>query len=170
MNCNVSADAVDVEIDNGGLATLGEEEGAVAVRIHKEILDQNARGQSVAQDVEFGFKVRVTVGVVGDETLAGQVESGSIIQAGGQFISFGVAASGVCGPAGDIVPAVAHTGGVAVNGNEYDIVFTHGMAEGVDTAATLRQGYVFLFWNKKPGIVVEVCEHRHNPSCYLAVP
>lgn len=84
--CNVSADAVDVEIDDGGLAALGEEEGAVAVRIHKEVLDQDACGQSVAQDIEFRFKVRVAVGVVGYETLAGQMESGCIVQAGGQFV------------------------------------------------------------------------------------
>ncbi len=135
--CKIATDAVDVEIDDGLLAALGEKEVAVAVRIHKEVLDQNACRQSVAQDIEFGFKVGVAVCVVGDETLTGQVEAGGIIQAGGQFVSFCVAAGGVGAPAGDIVPAVTHSGGVAVDGDEDDILFAHGPAESVDTVATL---------------------------------
>ena len=34
----VSANAVDVEIDDGGLAILGEEEFAIAAGIHKEVV------------------------------------------------------------------------------------------------------------------------------------
>ena len=92
----------------------------------------------MAQDIEFGFKVGVSVGVVGSEALAGQMESGGIIQAGGQFVSFGVAVGGIGTPAGDIVPAVAHSGGVAVNGDEDNILLANGPAESIDTAAALR--------------------------------
>ena len=97
------------------------------------------------------------------------MESGCIVQAGGQFVSFGVAVGGIGTPAGDIVPAVAHSGGVAVNRDEDNILLANGPAESIDTAAALRQGDVFLFRNEKPGIVAEVGKRSYNLGSNLAV-
>lgn len=70
----VSADAVDVEIDDGLLAVGGEKELVVAARIHEEVLHKDCRRKCVAENVEVGLQIRIAISVVGAEAVAGQVE------------------------------------------------------------------------------------------------
>ena len=124
-----------MEIDDGGFAFLGEEESVVGARVHEKVLYEYCGRQGVAEDVEVGFEVGVAVGVVGDEAFAGEVETGGFVEAGGQGVGPGVAACGVGTPAGDIVPAVAQSGGGAVDGDENGVVFANLASYLVDTAA-----------------------------------
>lgn len=61
----------------------------------------------MAKPVKVGLQVRVAVGVVGAESLAGEVELGRFILLVAKGICLGVAPRGVGAPAGGIAPAVA---------------------------------------------------------------
>ena len=77
----------------------------------------------MAEKVEVGFEVGVGVGVVGAEAVAGEVGLGGGVEGGGEGIGPGVATGGVGAPAAGGEPAVATAGGVAVDGDEEDVVF-----------------------------------------------
>ena len=98
----------------------------------------------MAEQVEVGLQVRVAVGVVGAEALAGQVERGGFIEACGEGIGPGVAPRGVGAPAGGIVPAVATAGGIGVDGDEDDVAGAEDLADGVYAAAALGDAIVAL--------------------------
>ena len=69
----IGDNAVDVQV-NDGLTTLGgEEEGAVFLVVHEEILGEDCRAERVFEDVEGGLEVRITVGIVHTELVAGEV-------------------------------------------------------------------------------------------------
>lgn len=153
-----------MEVDNGGLAFFGEEESAVGYRVHKKVLYEDCRRERVAEQVEIGLLVRVAVGVVGAEALAGKVEAGGFVEAGSEGIGPGVAPRGVGAPAGGIVPAVATAGGVGVDGDEDDVASAEGLADGVDAAAAFGEGDVFALRHEELGIVAEVGEGGDNPG------
>ena len=121
---DVGCDTVDVKVDEGLLAFGAEEEGAVGGVVHEEIFHKDCRSQGVAKEVEVGFLVGVGVGVVRAEAVAGEVGLGGGVEGGGEGIGPGVATGGVGAPAGGVVPAVAVAGGVAVDGDEEDVVLS----------------------------------------------
>ena len=77
-------DAIDMEVNEGLLAFGTEEEGAVGGVVHEEIFHKDCRSQGVAEEVEVGFLVGVGVGVVGAETVAGEVGLGGGVEGGVQ--------------------------------------------------------------------------------------
>ena len=159
-----------MEIDDGLLAFGAEEESAVAARVHEEIFYENGRRKGPSEKVEVGLQVGVAVGVVGTESLAGEVELGTFIETGGEGIGPGVSPGGVGALAGGVVPAVAPAGGVGVDGDEDDVVPAEEAAAFVDAAASLGQRDVFLFGNEEGGVVAEVGEGGDHPACNEAVP
>ena len=93
------------------------------MRIHKHILYKYAWTKGSPDDVEIRLQIRVAVGVVGTDSLAGKMEFCGIVQAGSKCISPGVSPGGVGAPAGGIVPAVAPAGGIGVDGRFFRLGF-----------------------------------------------
>ena len=112
-----------MEVNKGLLAFFAEEEVAVGVVIHEEVFGEDGGAGGVAEEVEVGFLVGVGVGVVGAEAVAGEVGLGGGVEGGGEGIGPGVATGGVGAPAAGGEPAVASAGGIAVDGDEEDVVF-----------------------------------------------
>ena len=105
------------------------------------------------EDVEVLFQVGVAVGVVGEETHPRQIVFCSFVQARCQGVGLCIAPGGEAAPTPGIEPILAVSGGVNVDGDENDIVFAELAAPGVDAAAALLQGDVFLFWNEEFGVI-----------------
>lgn len=135
-----------MEGDDGFLAFVGFQEGEAEGGIHKSVFGKYAGGVSVLEDVEGGFLVVVSVGVVGAEFVAGEVLSGGFVQAGGQFVGEAVAVVGVGTPAGGIQPFPAVTGGIDVDTDHKCVVNWAANLTGnlIYTAGTLLQGDVFV--------------------------
>lgn len=115
-------DAVHVEGDDGFLAFVGFQEGEAEGGIHKSVFGKYAGGVGVLEDVEGGFQVRVSIGVVGAEFVAGEVLSGGFVQAGGQLVGLSVTGEGVGAPASGIVPHQAAAGCVDVDADNEGVV------------------------------------------------
>lgn len=105
----------------------------------------------MAEDVEVFLEVGVGVGVVGAQAHAGEVEAGGFVEAGGEGVGPGGTTGGVGAPAAGGEPAVATAGGVAVDGDEDDVVFAEEAAPVVDAAAALGQGDVVSFRHQEGG-------------------
>ena len=138
----VGGDAIDMEVNKGLLAIFAEEEVAVDRVVHEEIFHKNCRSQGVAEEVEVFLEVGVGVGVVGAEAVAGEVGLGGVVEGGGEGIGPGVTTGGLGAPVAGEEPAVAPAGGVAVDGDEEDVVFAQLAAPLVHAAAALGQGDV----------------------------
>lgn len=148
----VGGDAIDMEVNKGLLAFGTEEEGAVGVIVHEEIFGEDGGAAGVAEEGEAGFQVGVAVGVVGAEAVAGEVGLGGGVEGGGEGIGPGVTTGGVGAPAAGGEPAVAPAGGVAVDGDEEDVVFAQLAAPLVHAAAALGQGDVRFLRHQERGI------------------
>ena len=112
-----------MEVNKGLLAFFAEEEGTVGGVVHKEVFGEDGGAAGMAKEVEVFLEVGVGVGVVGAEALAGEVGLGGGVEGGGEGIGPGVATGGVGAPAAGGEPAVASAGGIAVDGDEEDVVF-----------------------------------------------
>ena len=55
--------------------------------------------------------------------MAGEVEGGGLVEAGGEAVAWGLAPGGVAGPAAGGHPLFAVSGGVGVDGDQADVVF-----------------------------------------------
>lgn len=170
MIFKITGDAIDVEIDDGLLAFRAEEEVTVGVVVHEEVFGEDGGADGVAEEVEGGFLVGVGVGVVGAEALAGEVGLGGGVEGGSEGIGPGVSTGGVGAPAGGIVPAVAPAGGVAVDGDEEDVVFAQLAAPLVHAAAALGQGDVRFLRHQERGVEAEGEEAVHDAGGDEAVP
>ena len=62
-----------MEVNKGLLAFFAEEEVAVLVVVHEEVFGEDGRAAGMAEEVEVFLEVGVGVGVVGAETVAGEV-------------------------------------------------------------------------------------------------
>lgn len=98
------------------------------------------------------------------------MELGSFVKAGGQSIGPDVSPGGKGAPAGGIVPAVALSGGVGVDGDEDDVVFSQLAAPLVHAAAALGQRDVFRFGYEEGGIVAEVGQGADHTASNQPVP
>ena len=166
----VTDDAIDMEVNKGLLAFFAEEEGAVGGVVHEEIFHKDCRSQGVAEEVEVFLEVGVGVGVVGAEAVAGEVGLGSGVEGGGEGIGICGAGSGVGAPAAGGEPTVATAGGVAVDGDEEDVVFAQLAAPFVHAAAALGQGDVPFLRDKEFGVEAEGEEAVHDAGGDETVP
>jgi len=158
----VGGDAVDMKVDEGLLTFLAQKEVAVLVVVHEEVFGEDGGADGVAEEVEGGFLVGVAVGVVGTEAHAGEVGLGGVVEGGGEGISTGGTGSGVSAPAAGGEPAVATAGGVAVDGDEEDVVFAQLAAPLVHAAAALRQGDVRFLRHQERGVQAPGLEGVHD--------
>ena len=141
-----------MEVNKGLLAFFAEEEGTVGGVVHKEVFGEDGGAAGMAKEVEVFLEVGVGVGVVGAEALAGEVGLGGGVEGGGEGIGPGVATGGVGAPAAGGEPAVATAGGVAVDGDEEDVVFAQLAAPLVHAAAALGQGDVRFLRHQERGV------------------
>jgi len=148
----VGGDAVDMEVNKGLLAFFAEEEGAVGGVVHEEVFGEDGGAGGVAEEVEVGFLVGVAVGVVGAQAHAGEMGLGGVVEGGGEGIGRGGTTGGVGAPAAGGEPAVAVAGGVAVDGDEDDVLAAQLSAPLVYAAAALGQGDVRLLRHQERGV------------------
>lgn len=153
-----------MEVNKRLLAFFAEEEGAVGGVVHEEIFGEDGRAGGMAEEVEVFLEVGVGVGVVGAETVAGEVGLGGGVEGGGEGIGPGVATGGVGAPAAGGEPAVASAGGVAVDGDEEDVVFAQLAAPLVHAAAALGQGDVRFLRHQERGIQAPGREGVHDAA------
>ena len=106
----------------------------------------------MAEEVEVFLEVGVAVGVVRADAVAGEVDLGGVVEGGGEGIGPGVSTGGVGAPAAGGEPAVAPAGGVAVDGDEEDVVFAQLAAPLVHAAAALGQGDVRFLRHQERGV------------------
>ena len=115
-------DSFDVEGDDGFLAFDGFQEGEVVGIVVEEILGEDGRCIGIPEQVELRFKVRVTVGVVGADALAGKILPRGFVETVGQFVGKCVPFAGVGAPAAGFHPLGTVTGCVAVNADDADFL------------------------------------------------
>lgn len=161
----VGCDAIDMEVNEGLLAFGAEEEGAVGGIVHEEIFHKDCRSQGMAEKVEVFLEVGISVGVVGAEAVAGEVGLGGGVEGGGEGIGQGVATGGVGAPATGGEPAVATAGGIAVDGDEEDVVFAQLAAPLVHAAAALGQGDVRFLRHQEGGVQAPGLKGGDDAAC-----
>jgi hypothetical protein len=155
-----------MEVNKGLLAFFAEEEVAVGVVVHKEVFGEDGGAVGMAEEVEGGFLVGVAVGVVGAEAHAGEVGLGGVVEGGGEGIGTGGSGSGVGAPAAGGEPAVAVAGGVAVDGDEDDVLAAQLSAPLVHAAAALGG-----LWEKTARLRVctESSKHGRMFICFVTL-
>lgn len=154
-----------MEVNKRLLAFFAEEEVTVLVVVHEEVFGEDGGADGVAQEVEGGFLVWIAVGVVGAKAHAGEVGLGGVVEGGGEGIGTGGAGSGVGAPAAGGEPAVAVAGGVAVDGDEEDVVFAQLAAPLVHAAAALGQGDVRFLRHQKRGVQAPGLKGGDDAAC-----
>ena len=154
-----------MEVNKRLLAFFAEEEVTVLVVVHEEVFGEDGGAAGVAEEVEGGFLVGVAVGVVGAEAHAGEVGLGGGVEGGGEGIGPGVATGGVGAPASGGEPAVATAGGVAVDGDEEDVVFAELAAPLVHAAAALGQGDVRFLRHQERGVQAPGLKGGDDAAC-----
>ena len=80
-----------MQVDDGLTTLGGEEEGAVFLVVHEEILGEDCRAERVLEDVEGGLEVRITIGIVHAELVAWEVILGGDVEETGDVVGFRVA-------------------------------------------------------------------------------
>ena len=130
--------------------------------VHEEVFGEDGGADGVAEEVEVGFLVGIGVGVVGAEAVAGEVGLGGGVEGGGEGIGPGVSTGGVGAPAAGGEPAVASAGGVAVDGDEDDVLAAQLSAPLVHPAAALGQGDVRFLGHQEGGVQAPGGEGVHD--------
>lgn len=151
-----------MKLDDGGFALIAQQEVAALLVVHEPVLSQYGSASGMSQDIEVFLNVRVSIGIVEAHPVAGEDFLGRFADAVGKPVALGVSGRSVAAPSGDVVPAVAVSGGVDVNGDKADILPSNLLAEAVDTAATLGEGDVILFWYEEGGEEMFSLESGHD--------
>lgn len=123
------------------------------------------------QDVERFLEVRITVAVVGTESVAGKVSLGGFVQAGGQLVGLCVPGECVGEPAGGVVPHTAAAGCIDVDADNEGVVGFVTVADGhtVDAPAAFLQGYVLLLGHDERCVVTTALQMLHDGASNQAV-
>ena len=126
------------------------------------------------QDVERFFIVRISVAVVGTETVAGKVSLCGFVQTGGQLVGLCVPGESVSAPASGAVPHSAAAGCIDVNADDESVVGFVTVTDGytVDASAAFLQGDHLLFGHDERCVVTTALEMldedalEHRPVCW----
>ena len=90
---------------------------------------------------------------------------GGVVEGGGEGIGTGGAGSGVGAPAAGGEPAVAVAGGIAVDGDEDDVLAVQLSAPLVHAAAALGQGDVRFLRHQERGIQAPCLKGGDDAAC-----
>ncbi len=111
-------DSLDVECDNGFLTFFGFQEGKILRIVEEKILREDGRCVSIPEQVEVLFQVRISVGVVCADTLAGQMFPGCFIETVGQLVGKSVSLTSVGAPSAGFHPLGAVASCVGVDADD----------------------------------------------------
>ncbi len=106
----------------------------------------------MAENVEVGFDVGISVCVVGSQALAGEMFIGGSVQAASEAVGLGIAPGGVAAPTAGIEPFSAVSGSVDVKGDQNHQVVPEFLTDSIDPAAALWEGDIIQLRNQEPGI------------------
>lgn len=106
----------------------------------------------MAENVEVGFDVGISVCVVGSQALAGEMFIGGSVQAASEAVGLGIAPGGVAAPTAGIEPFSAVSGSVDVKGDQKHQVVPEFLTDSIDPAAALWEGDIIQLRNQEPGI------------------
>ena len=151
-----------MELDEGVLSFVAQEEVAGTLAVHKSVFRQCCSARSVAKDVEGSFLIRIPVRIVEAHTMVGQVLQSGLAKIIRKSISGGLSSGSVATPTIGIVPFVATAGGIHVDADETDVPAAQLRAKAVDPAAALGERNIFVFRNQEFGIEPERGEGGHN--------
>ena len=161
---HVGKNSVNVELGDGVLAFVAQEEVAGPAAIHKSVLGQAACAGRVFENVEGCFLICVAVGVIEAHAMTGQVLQGGLAKMVRENVAWRLARGCVAAPALSIIPSVTSAGGIDVDGDQADVPAAQFGANAVDSLAALGQRNVFVFWNQEFGIETEGGEGSHDTS------
>ena len=151
-----------MELDEGVLSFVAQEEVAGTLAVHKSVFRQCCSARSVAKDVEGSFLIRIPVRIVEAHPMTGQVLQSGLAKIIRKDVSGSLARRSVAAPAIGIVPFVATAGGIHVDADETDVPAAQLRAKEVDPAAALGERNIFVFRNQEFGIEPERGEGGHN--------
>ena len=128
-----------MQVDDG-LAPFGrQQESAILLVVHEQILSENSRAKRVLEDEERGLNIRVAVGIVRADLLPGQVLLRSQVQTVGNVVRLRVPRKSIGTPAAGIHPLGAIPGRIDVDGKEQGFGYTVLAGNPVDPVHTLLQ-------------------------------
>ena len=166
---HVGKDSVNMELGNGVLAFVAQEEVAGAAAVHKSVLGQAACAGRVFENVEGGFLICVAAGVIEAHAMTGQVLECGLTKMVRENVSLRLARGCVAAPALSFIPSVTPASSIHVDGDQADVPAAQFGANAVDSAAALGERNVFVFRNQELGINTEGEEGGHNPTGDFAV-
>lgn len=132
----VTDDAVHMEGDNGPFSFIGLQEPERKFTILEPIFRKTSRAEGMNQQVEVALDVRITVGVVLADAVSGKMNLRCSIEGVGQLIPGRLATGSVTAPAGGIVPSVAFSGGINVDGDQKHILLAQLPAPSIHALGT----------------------------------
>ena len=107
----------------------------VGLAVVEEGFSQDSRAEGVAQEIEVGFPVGISIRPVETHPVAGEVSEGGIAEAGGQPVGRGRSAGGIAAPTCGVLPFRTVAGGIAVDADEDDVLTANSSAVVIDSAA-----------------------------------
>lgn len=138
-----------MQLGDGVLAFVAQEEVAGPVAVHKSVLSQAACAGCVFEDVEGCFLISVAIGIIEAHAMTGQVLQGGLPKMVRKNIAWRLARGCVAAPAFSLIPSVTSAGSIDVDGNQADVPAVQFGANTVDSAAALGQRNVFVFWDQQ---------------------
>lgn len=111
-------DSLDVEGDDGFLAFFGFQEVKVVRIVEEKIFREDGRCVSIPKQVEVLFQIRISVGIVGADALAGKIFPGSFVETVGQLVGKRVSLAGIGAPSAGFHPLGAVAGCVGVDADD----------------------------------------------------
>ncbi len=159
---HVGKNSVNVELGNGVLAFVAQEEVAGAAAVHKSVLGQAACAGSVFENVEGGFLICVAIGVIEAHAMTGQVLQGGLAKMVRENVTWRLARGCVAAPAFSLIPSVTSAGSIDVDGNQTDVPAVQLGANAVHSLTALGEGNVFVFWNQQGSVEVLGLKGGHD--------
>lgn len=159
---HVGKNSVNVELGDGVLAFVAQEEVAGPAAVHKSVLGQAACAGRVLENVEGCFLICVAIGIIEAHAMTGQVLQGGLAKMVRENVSLRLARGCVAAPALSFIPSVTAAGGIHVDGDQTDVQAAQFGANAVDSAAALGQRQVFVFRNKEGSVEVLGLKGGHD--------
>ena len=166
---HVGKDSVNMELGNGVLAFVAQEEVTGPVAIHKSVLGQAACAGCVFEDVEGCFLICVAVGVIEAHAMTGQVLECGLAKMVRENVALRLARGCVAAPALSFIPSVTAAGSIHVDGDQADVPAAQFGANAVHSLAALGQRNVFVFRNQQGSVEVLGLKGGHDSPGYFPV-
>ena len=159
---HVGKNSVNVELGNGVLAFVAQEEVAGPAAVHKSVLGQASRAGCMLENVEGCFLICVAVGVIEAHAMTGQVMECGLAKMVCEDVALRLARGCVAAPALSFIPSVTAAGSVHVNGNQADVSAAQFGANAAHSLAALGQRNVIVFRNQQGSVEILGLKGGHD--------